>query len=109
MAHDDMAYLGFHRAFARLVDSVYLHKMARRLGKYIEACPQCELNQVVRHKPYGSLNLIQCTDIPYHTVAMDFVVALPRQLYGQDALLICTCKASKKVTLIPGLAMWSGR
>ena len=108
MVHDDMAHAGFHRAFTRLVDTVYLHRMARRLRKYIDACPQCEINQVMRHKPYGALNPIQTLELPYHTVAMDFIVALPR-VDDYDTLLTCTCKASKKVVLVPGKTTWTAR
>lgn len=43
--------------------------------------------------------------IPFKTIAMDFIVALPG--IDHDSLLTTTCKASKRVTLIPGMTTWS--
>ena len=58
-----------------------------------------------RHKPYGELNPIHSTPVPFNTIAMDFVVGLPESIYrGKivNALLNVTDKYSKRILIIPG-------
>ena len=55
LAHDQHYHSGFHRTYERIVRSLYLRKLSRRLLRYITHCPQCQVNQTKRHAPYGSL------------------------------------------------------
>ena len=108
LAHDMQNHTGFHRSYERLASSVYVRKLSRRLLKYIQHCPSCQVNQTKRHAPYGSLHPITSPVIPFHTVAMDFVAALPpTKKDGFDTLLTVTCKFSKRILLIPGLSTYS--
>jgi hypothetical protein len=106
MAHDAAGYLGFHRTYARLHESVYIHQLVRKLRKYIEFCPDCIKNGVNRHKKYGRMVSIDTPTIPYHTVSIDFIVAILTQEHSYDSILTCTYKAIKKVILIPGKTTW---
>ena len=45
--------------------------------------------------------------IPFHTIAMDFIVGLPLTAAGFDSLFIVTDKFSKRVLLIPGKTTFS--
>jgi hypothetical protein len=38
-------------------------------------------------------------EIPFRTLTMDFILALPEEM---DTALTVICKASKRVTIIPG-------
>ena len=109
IAHDENYHAGHHRAYARLVKTVYIRKLSRRLTTYIRHCPQCQLNQTKRHKPYGELMPISTLAIPYHTIAIDFIVALPKQTHGCDAMMTTTCKFSKKNILIPGKTTFTAK
>ena len=102
LAHDRQHHGGFHRTYERIVGSVYLRHLPKHLRTYIEHCPECELNQTKRHKPYGSLIPIDIPGIPFHTIAMDFIVALPVTTDNLDTLLTVTDKFSKRICLIPG-------
>ena len=44
--------------------------------------------------------------IPFHIVAIDFIIALPVSIEGYDSLLTITCKFSKRVLLILGITTW---
>ena len=107
IAHDLSSHGGFHRTYDRLVNSVYVRQLTKRLRTYIEHCPECQLNQTKRHSPYGSLQPIVTPSIPFHTLAMDFILALPPM--GPDELdcaLTVTCKFTKKVMAIAGKSTW---
>jgi hypothetical protein len=42
--------------------------------------------------------------LPFYTVTMDFIVALPATLNGYDCILTITDKAIKAIKLIPGVS-----
>ena len=109
LAHNRQHHGGFHRSYDRIATSIYMRHLTKNLQSYIEHCPDCQLNQTRRHKPYGSLMPIDRPGIaiPFHTIAMDFIPALPTTPDGFDCLLTVTCKFSKRVLLIPGKTTWS--
>ena len=106
-AHDLSSHGGFHRCYDRLSHTIYLRHLAKHLRTYIAHCPQCQLNQTKRHPPYGELVPIQAPSIPFHTIAMDFIVALALTSANHNTLLTMTCKFSKQILLVPGHDEWS--
>lgn len=106
IAHDGNFHAGHHTTHARIAPSVYIKGLWNQLHTYIKHCPDCQLNQTKRHPTYGELNPIATPPIPFHTIAMDFIVALP-YYEGRNMLLTNTCKFTKKKLLIPGFDEWS--
>ena len=104
--HDQSNHAGFHRSFESLSHSVYLRHLSKHLRTYIAHCPQCQVNQTKRHRPYGELVPISTPAIPFHTVAMDFIVGFPLTSAGHNCLLTITCKFTKRVLLVPGYDEW---
>lgn len=96
LAYDRYHHLGFHRCYERLAQSIYIRNMASRLKRYIKHCPKCILSQTKRHAPYGELQPVETPNVPFHTVTLDFIVALP-DINGIDSVMTITYKASKKV------------
>jgi len=109
-AHDLTHHDGFHRTYDRLRHSIYVRRMVKHLKAYITHCPECQVNQTKRHPTYGELNPVTSPAIPFHTITMDFVVALPLSR-GYNMLLTITCKFTKRILLLPGHDTWdaSGR
>jgi len=105
LVHDQQFYGGFNRTYARIVSTMFIKSLKKRLRKYIDYCPPCNNNQTKRHKPYGILNLIQTPPIPMYIVAIDFVVALPN-VDGSDLIMTITYKFSKRVLIIRGRSNW---
>ena len=101
-AHDDKAHCGFHRCYETITANYFFRKLTRRLRRYLQHCHECNLNQTKRHAPYGSLTPILTPPIPHHTIAMDFILALPTTRSGYNTALTITCKFSKRVTILPG-------
>ena len=99
MTHDDQHHAGRHRCYQAISDVLYVPRLSRKLRRYLEHCPLCQLNQTKRHRPYGELVPITSPPTPFHTIAIDFIVALPG---AYDALLTVTDKFSRRILLIVG-------
>lgn len=104
---------GFQRCFEIISASYYIHRLRHQLRVYIRHCPECLILQTRRHAPYGDLQPISAPWVPYHTITIDFILALPLSPEGFDCAMSVSCKATSKVTLIPGkstftAANWAG-
>lgn len=105
LAHGDAGHPDFERTLKRL-DGLIISRCSKNLRNYIKYCPQCILNKTRRHKPYGSLQPILTPPIPFHTITIDYILGLPES--GQlDCCMSVTSKFTKRVTFIPGAAIWT--
>ena len=102
LAHDEQFHRGFHRTYHDIAEALYLRKLSKRLRRYILHCPSYAVTQTKRHTTYGSLQPIKTPNIPFHTITMDFILALPETTDGYDCILTITDKFSKKIYLIHG-------
>ena len=109
LAHDEMGHPGYARTHERLTEGVYIYNMATKLHEFIRHCPNCQLNQTPRHKPYGSLQPIILPSRPFHTLTIDFVLALPESPEQYDCLMSVTDKFAKTITFIPGKSTWTAK
>ena len=80
----------------------YIPKLDRKLREYLRHCAECQLYQTPRHQPFGALQPILSPSTPYHTLTIDFILALPLSIKGYNCILTVTCKFTRKITLIPG-------
>jgi len=101
MVHDQQYHIGYHRMYAKIASHYYIHKLDKHLRRYIYHCKDCRRSQTTRHKPYGQLQPIISPAIPFHTVTIDFVSALP-SIEDINMLLVATCKFSKSLLIIQG-------
>ncbi len=108
LVHTD-GHPGFQRCMERLQSAFYVKRASKHLQDYLTHCPDCLVFQTRRHKPYGSLQPIQSPPIPFHTLAIDFILALPKSAEpdAYDCLLSVTDKFSKRITLIPGQSTYT--
>ena len=106
LAHGDH-HAGLQRTYQRISSTLYVRNLASSLKKWLQHCPKCQLHQTRRHLPYGDLQPIITPPIPFHTITLDFVLALPISIDGYECLLTITCKFSKRIALIPGKSTWS--
>ena len=109
LAHDDTGHQGYDRTHQRLTEGLYIAKMAKQLREYIRHCPDCQLRQTPRHPIHGSLQPLLFPPRPFHTISIDFILALPISEEGYDCALSVTDKFSKAITLIPGKITWGGK
>ena len=112
LAYDEHAHSGFHRTYERIAGLLYLRRLSDSLKQYIRHCPECQVNQTKRHPPYGALTPMPYSTTPFHTIAIDFVLALKPTAHiagGFDCLLTITCKSTKRVLLVSGREKWGAK
>ncbi|KAI3272225.1 hypothetical protein DTO003C3_10361 [Penicillium roqueforti] len=107
LVHDEQMHQGFDRAWHKL-RGITFYKGAKLLKQYIEHCPICLEHRIRRHRPYGSLQPIIALPIPFHTITLDLIVAMPISTDGYDAAMTMTDKFTKLMGMIPGCADWDG-
>lgn len=101
-----------HHGFAKCYDFIsaswYIRGLSRHLRAYLKHCPQCQVYQTRRHAPYGSMQPILTPPVPFHTITIDFILALPTSTTeGFDTAMSVTCKFTKRVTIIAGKATYT--
>src|SRR5208282_6226811 len=101
IAHTDAGHPGAARTFERAVSSWYIRRLGQHVRDFLRHCPECLVYQTRRHRPYGSLQPIQSPSVPFHTITIDFILALPKSKEGFDCAMSVTYKFSKRTTLIP--------
>jgi hypothetical protein len=108
IAHTEAGHLGSDRTYERAATSWYIRSLARYIRDFIRHCPQCKVYQTRRHTPYGLLQPVQAPPMPFHTITIDFILALPEARdSGFDIVLSITDKFSKRITLVPSLKTFS--
>ena len=95
IAHDS-GHPGFNRCFQIVASSWYIRGMSKRFRSYFYHCPQCLMLQTRRHQLYGALQPIESPPVPYHTITLDFILALPTSKGGFNAMLTAASKFSGK-------------
>lgn len=106
LVHDKNAHEGRNKAAHWICQSFYIRHLSKWLRVYIKHCSQCSLNQTKRHCLYKELNPFPSSPKPFHTIAMDWIIALSVTKWGKDTLLTITDKFSCKILLILGLSTW---
>ena len=101
IAHSE-GHPGFSCCHEIISRSWFIQGLTKLLRSFICHCPQCFSLQTRRHAPYGLLQPIQSPPMPFFTLILDFVLALPVSKEGYNALMSVTYKFSKRVTLIKG-------
>jgi len=100
-AYNDRHHGKFFRTYQFILVSYYVHRLVKRLKLYIKHYETCSLNRSHIHQLYGELQLIITPSVPFHTLTIDFIVALPLTLTGTDLILTITYKFTKAVKLVP--------
>ena len=106
IAHTAEGHMGFARCYERVASSWCIKGLTRYLRDYLKHCPECLVYQTRRHAPYGSMQPIYSPPIPFHTLTIDFILAMPLTPEGFDCIKAVTCKFSKRVTFVPGKSTW---
>lgn len=106
LVHDNNDHLAFEKCLPSL-EGLSIYQGRRLLKEYCLKCPTCLANKHPRHRPYDLLNPVLSPMIPFDTITMDFIVALPKTRSGNDQLLVIVDKATKRLGLLPGKMTWT--
>ncbi len=108
IAHGE-GHPGFSCCFEIVSRSWFICGLTKLLRSFICYCSQCLALQTRRHPLYGSLQPIESPPVPFITLTLDFVLALPLSKERYNAIMSVTCKFSKRVTLVEGADIWSAK
>ena len=102
-AHDAplSGHLGRDKTYLRLQKIVYWPQMHEEVSVY---CKTCEVCQAVKPSRQNKIGLLQPHDVPprlFHTITIDFILALPMTKNGHTGILGITDSLSGLVQLIP--------
>ena len=101
--HDD-----FHRIYDRVVNFVYIRQLTKRLRIYIKHCSKCQLYQIKRHVSYDSLQSIIISIIFFHTLVIDFILALLSK-NDMNCVLIVIDKFIKKIIILSNKSIFDAK
>ena len=102
-------HIGRDKCYELITRQWFVYKLDRKLRDFLEHCPECQLYQTKRHKPYGALQPIISPPTPYHTLTIDFILALPQSLKGYDCVMSVTDKFTGKVTTMSGKSTYTAK
>ena len=107
LAHDEGGHPGYAKCFERLTSSWYIRGLSRYLRDYLKHCSKCQVFQTRRHAPYGSMQPILTPAVPFHTITIDFILALPTSIDGFDTIMSVSDKFTKRVQTVLGKKTWT--
>ena len=98
LIHDLNNHDNFHRTYDRIINSIYIRQLIKRLHDYIDHCSKCQLNQTKRHFFYEFLQSIFISSIFFHIINIDFILILSNTNSKKlNNAMIVTCKFIKKI------------
>ena len=96
--HDFNSYDDFHRTYDRIINSIYIRQLIKRLHNYIDHCSKCQLNQTKRYFFYEFLQSIFISSIFFHIINIDFILILSNTNSKKlNNAMIVICKFIKKI------------
>ena len=105
LAHDD-GHADYAKCFEEVFASYYIRGLSRYLRDYLKHCSECQMYQIRRHASYGSLQPILISPISFHTITIDFILALSVSRDGLDITMSVICKFTKRFTFIADKKTW---
>ena len=106
VAHGE-GYLRFSCCYKIIIDLWCISGLIKLLCAFIRYCCQCLALQTRWHASYDLLQTIESYFVPFFTLTIDFVLALPSSKEKYNALMSMTCKFSKQAILIKDADSWS--
>jgi len=78
----------------------YWPKIREDIKRFTKNCDTCQRTKVVRHALYGLLQSNEASDRPCKSIAMDFIMDLPKS-EGYDTILVVIDRLTKMSHVIP--------
>ena len=101
-AHDliSSGHPGVARTYAKLQRSYYWPRMYQDVEQFIASCDTCQRAKPTSQATAGLLHPLPIPKRQWESIAMDFIVDLPKSSTGYDAILTVVCRLSKQAHFI---------
>jgi hypothetical protein len=86
----------------------YIHELFKHLRQYLQHCSNCQIFQTRRHKSYEYLQSMLISNVSFHIITIDFILALS-DIEKYDCALFVTCKFFKRIFLIFEKINWKAK
>ena len=97
LIYDDNTYTNIHKYYNRLVKTLFISRLLRKIRRYIEYCSSCQLTQIKRYRSYEKLMSIVSSSYSFHIITMNFILILFDNL---NVVLIVIDKFSRRIIFI---------
>ena len=74
--------------------------MRQDVNEYISQCMVCQKVKYDRHKSFGLLQPLPIPDVPWESIAMDFIFGLPKSAHGNNGIWTIVDRFSKQAHFI---------
>ena len=103
----DKNHSEFDKIYQQIISSWYVQSLIKHIKFYIKHCSKCNVNQIRRHKSYDNFQSILTFFISFHTIDIDFILALSESHIDMNSIMFVTCKFSKRITTISRKSIWN--
>ena len=76
-------------------------KMKREVAQYIAKCLVCKKAKIEHQKPTGMLQSLDIPEWKWDSIAMDFLVSLPRTIQKFDSIWVIVDRLTKSAHFLP--------
>ena len=105
MIHNN-EHFDFDKTYERTICSWYIRDLIDHLKRFLKNCAKCNVNRTRRHRFFDSLQLILSSSISFHTLIIDFVLALSESHIDLNVFMSIICKFNKRITAISEKDIW---
>jgi len=99
-------HFGVERTLEKITREYYFPGMRQAVEKHIKQCDKCRKSKASRHQPYGKLQPLDIPKQAWESIAMDFIVKLPKSKEPgtgttYDAIYVVADRLTKRGYFIP--------
>ena len=81
--------------------------MKKDVAEYVSKCLTCQKVKIEHRRPQGKIQMLEIPQWKWDSIAMDFVVGLPRARSGNNAIWVVVDRLTKSAVFIPIKNTWS--
>jgi hypothetical protein len=101
-------HFGIERTIEQITREYYFPGIRKEVEKHIRKCDICNRAKTKKHLPYGKLQPLEIPEEPWRSIAMDFIVKLPKSREPMtnveyDAIFTVVDRLTKQAYFIPFL------
>jgi transposase InsO family protein len=94
------SHFGPRKTISAIKERFWWPTIAKDVKKYVESCPVCQRDKPLNRRPAGLLQPLERPIGRWTDLTMDFV-AMPKDKYGYDTVLVVVDRGTKRVIYIP--------
>ena len=76
-------------------------KMKKEIAQYVTSCLTCQKTKIEHRRPAGMLQPLHIPEWKWDSIAMDFVVGLPRTIQKFDSIWVIVDRLTKSAHFLP--------